>query len=270
MAIICYEVDNLILHKLAIGDICNLIQTNKYWQKRMGWLIEDYRKASKRSYGPYTIFSEACRMNFLRLAQWLWENSNCSISMRCIEMGFLYSCKNGYLETAKWLLKIYPDIDIRWQDDHAFCLACIYGRLEIVKWLWVKSNHTINLHTNGNLPFAEACAGKKLTIVLWLWNKFKEINKPIDIEYFTTDTWICIVQSFPWLCSNGLFEIAKWAYDQTERTGYFDLYGENHGAFSGACKNGHLEIVKWLCQIEPRYRYQISDTIDCYIDSNLI
>ena len=54
----------------------------------------------------------------------------------CInEEGFKWVCENGYLEIAKWLLTIKPDIDISADNKYAFTSVCENGHLEVAKWL---------------------------------------------------------------------------------------------------------------------------------------
>ena len=48
---------------------------------------------------------------------------------------FLWACKNGHLDAAKWLLTVETDIDVRAQDDLAFRLACEEGHLDVAQWL---------------------------------------------------------------------------------------------------------------------------------------
>lgn len=70
MAIICYDVDNLILYHLNVFEICNLIQTSKYWRKRMGWYMDCAKNC------PDTLddqFLKACDNRNLKMAKWLWE-----------------------------------------------------------------------------------------------------------------------------------------------------------------------------------------------------
>jgi len=45
-------------------------------------------------------------------------------------------CKNGYIDDAKKLYKIKPDIDISADDEYAFIGSCENGHLDVAKWLY--------------------------------------------------------------------------------------------------------------------------------------
>jgi hypothetical protein len=48
---------------------------------------------------------------------------------------FREACVFGHLEVAKWLLSVKPDINISANNEEPFRLACFARKLEVAKWL---------------------------------------------------------------------------------------------------------------------------------------
>ena len=44
-------------------------------------------------------------------------------------------CETGHLETSKWLIETFENIDIHADNEYAFRSSCSNGRLETSKWL---------------------------------------------------------------------------------------------------------------------------------------
>lgn len=145
MAIICYDVDNLILKELSLQDISQLVQTKKYWMRRMGWLVDDYMKVRWTvKYGYQATFKEACGKDLLRLCKWYWETWKPSIQANDLSYALSKCCGNGYMDMVKWLWEISNHtIDYRSDKDYAFknCISStddvstIDCRLNVAKWL---------------------------------------------------------------------------------------------------------------------------------------
>jgi len=51
------------------------------------------------------------------------------------ECAFITCCRHGYLDNAKLLLLMHPDIDITKYDNDAFICACYDGHLNVALWL---------------------------------------------------------------------------------------------------------------------------------------
>lgn len=112
------------------------------------------------------------------------------------EAAFRYSCKNGHIEVAKYLVvtsehecqfdinthyNIYSDlsnsqknrkkIDIHANNEAAFTFACQNGHLEVAKWLVdlsIKYKSLINIHIENEDAFITACENRRLDIIKWL------------------------------------------------------------------------------------------------------
>ena len=77
-------------------------------------------------------FRIACHTGKLAQAQQLWiENPNINISSGI----FIWTCVNGHLEVAQWLLQVKPDINILAYAEEAFYWTCENGHLEVAQWL---------------------------------------------------------------------------------------------------------------------------------------
>ena len=58
---------------------------------------------------------------------------------------FIFMCKNGHFEMAKWILQMKPNIDISDEYEDAFNNACQNRHFEIAQWLLkMKPNFDIN------------------------------------------------------------------------------------------------------------------------------
>ena len=83
---------------------------------------------------------------------------------------FIDFCIDGYLEGAKELLRMYPNINISASNELAFRQTCYYGQLEVAKWLLsVKPDINISANNANNCEaFRCACHAKRLEVAQWL------------------------------------------------------------------------------------------------------
>jgi len=106
---------------------------------------------------------------------------------------FLEYCKEGHLELAKsiyykkykdyksfigkegnddehcnWLISLEnQNLDIHYEEDEAFRLACFNGHLDIVKWLLTLEDKP-NINAKNDEAFIQSCANGQLDIIKWL------------------------------------------------------------------------------------------------------
>lgn len=221
MAIIYYDVDNLIVEKLDVYSLTQLIQTKKYWKKRLQWFIDDYNTIRQSPYFRETFefyFAKACSLGLFRFAKQLWENHIINIHFG-YEFAFRCVCTIGHFEIAKWLWEISNGtIDIHIHDDIVFILACGSGHLHIAQWLWKISNHTILINS-----------------------------------HVMNDTWLLIIDHFEvtkWL----------WKISNHMCRPPYQMYGFPNGwAFEYVCNKEDVEFAQWLSSIDTRYRLKLDE-----------
>ena len=80
---------------------------------------------------------------------------------------FRWACGNGHLETAKWLIKTFPKINVHTDNDCAFRWTCEGGHLEMAKWL-IKTFPRVNVHAYNDYAFRWACMCRHLETARWL------------------------------------------------------------------------------------------------------
>jgi hypothetical protein len=158
---------------------------------------------------------------------------------------FIFMCKNGHFEMAKWIFQMKPNIDINIDDKKVFYYACRNGHLVVAQWLYQimiieKYRIVDGVHA--------ACKNGYFKVAKWL---FKKIKKIIN-KYQNTTIWInfnlATSNSFPIICKNGDLKIAKWLLQIKPN---IDISSTNEEAFRGACEYGHLKVAQWLFQIKP-------------------
>jgi ankyrin repeat protein len=121
-----------------------------------------------------------------------------------------------------------------WGEDNkqnAFQWACIYGHLEVAKWL-LTVDKKVDVRAREDAPFRTACSNGHLEVAKWLLS----LDKGVDVRAWRD--W-----AFQWACYNGHLEVAKWLLSLGKGV---DVRACDDEAFRWACYNGHLEVVEWL------------------------
>lgn len=180
---------------------------------------------------------------------------------------FIWLCKEGYFETAKWFFRTLPETNPRLYKDVAFRMACWKGHLEIAQWLYALFPD-INPVEFDNLrcdALVSASSDGQLSVVQWLCHTFKgKFTTPNIEDAFDracSDGHLLVAQflhypemtiqrfdlwPFRESCSRGHLHVAKWLYSV-----YSDVITRDIGIYMGAllleiCKKGYLEVVQWL------------------------
>lgn len=118
--------------------------------------VRDYPKNFKNN-----LFINACEKGNMEICNYLINKFNDIDIHTRNEHAFQLSCKNGYLEVAKWLIdlgmqKNFTPIDIHADDDLAFQWSCERNHLEVAKWLFcfgLKVKFTLRTYENNELYF---------------------------------------------------------------------------------------------------------------------
>jgi len=92
------------------------------------------------------------------------------------EEAFFWSCANGSLDIAQWLLLEKPSIHISANNEQAFRVACSSGHLNILQWLYI-INPNIDISVFDERAFTNSCFSGNLNVVKWLIS----IKPSIDI-----------------------------------------------------------------------------------------
>lgn len=297
MAIICCDVDNLIIDQLDAKSIIHLANTKKYWMRRLGWFIEDCKKMDKK----LPNYQGACEIGSVRMLNWLW---NKGYDMETIthfiisgldygidKWSFYVCCKRGHLDAAKWIWnkgiqitvtdpdlvrKIFGNPAI--QDPTMVAKMIIHdifirvancmcrkkmsvSKKKIMDWLWdklIEVNYPIDYNTI-RIPLYLACYWGNFDTVQWIWNKKIEIGKPINFSDFNL-----YERDNPFYACyiHENYDIMGWLCDKFKEMGdpiYFAFTDYN---FVYACQNAErtkdIGGIKWMSSYHSIYWYKLN------------
>jgi len=147
------------------------------------------------------------------------------------DLMFQHSCASGYLDIAKWLLEIKPNIDIFYNNNELFYDSC--DHLEVLKWLY-QINPNIDISYNNNHILYNALEFSELDIVKWIFT-IKPIN---DISYD-----LIFIS-----CNNSDLDMVQFLLECKPT---IDISYNNEECFRTACINGNLELVTFLLEFKP-------------------
>lgn len=93
------------------------------------------------------IFKEFCYNGHLEHAKWslklfgMYYNKNIPLyetpEFKLIDKDRLFAriIEHGQVEVADWILTMYPDIDVHWENDYGFVIACEDKRIDVLEYL---------------------------------------------------------------------------------------------------------------------------------------
>lgn len=222
--------------------------------------------------------------------------------------------KHGYLEFAKWLdsqsklsgnpinyipvmnhLAIYGQLEImKWLDQSQainyekdcngadissmlFKLSCKYGQLEFAKWIYAKSNYTLDLSVIQGPCLDQIYENGYISVIDWLVQISQERDYRIDLLNLNYRT-----SSIRSICYGGHLDMLKW-YQQHNlfedhlnidhisnqimvKQGYTSNINEQ--ALLTCCRYDNLEMAKWIydnyyTQIDLHINHEMAFTLSC-------
>ena len=165
-----------------------------------------------------SIFQETCHLNIM-----IW----------------IYNKLDKYLNKDSKVITINrEDLFVFWIE--TFKNATFYGRYDLVKWLFNKSQHNIFGHMGCN---------------------DKDNENALSKQCLHTDD--CC--SFRNACCQGHVETAELLYDLGFMTGWhINLHTNNEWCFYWGCQSGNLEMVKWLYHKSKSISEPFQNIVDIY------
>lgn len=200
------------------------------------------------SFEDYQAFVWASEFGHLDIIEWLHSIMEpCSIynlNIDRINTCFKLTCKNGNKDTAKWLLKKYPDINIHETDDYSFHFTCLNGHIKVAKWLYKLDNNIVD-YVNMYVIFKYLVINGHLGMLKWLYPLIPNI---MDIDYKEF--------LFRKACINNKPQIAEWLIG----IGGFSVRHNNDSSFKKSCKNECFDMIRWFVSKYSFYSAKIVDT----------
>jgi hypothetical protein len=128
------------------------------------------------------------------------------------------------------------------------------GDLESLKKLYYEdldNEHQINIHTRNEFPFRLSCSSGHIEIAEWLWEISLEKKSPINIHALSEDAFIMS-------CRYNQLKSAQWLWNFShDIKSSVNLSIMDDQAFKISCYLKHMDIINWLCEICPRYSYNV-------------
>ena len=179
MNIIISDIDQLIVFLTELPSLVKLACVSKYFYRLVSnqpiikqWLI------IKNMHGKNSIddiFIRACMNGFLSYGIFLLKEYKIDIHART-ECAFRYSCENGHIEIAKWLIQLgesleYGKINIHIYNEYVFRHSCENGHIQIANWLIYLGESEeygkIDIHVGDEWAFRYSCENGHIQIAQW-------------------------------------------------------------------------------------------------------
>lgn len=127
MSLINKDIDTILIKLLLIDDLRNLYQTSRYYHNLIKPLLEDY----------IYFYSNVKHIGFFDM--------NDGLLLESVKYGKLHVCEYNYAKHAPIIC--YPNnISSNFPTiyEYAFEKACMYGHIDIAKWIHKKARYVCN------------------------------------------------------------------------------------------------------------------------------
>lgn len=212
-------------------------------------LMKDIIMQTDREIDYKYLFNCCCKYDRLEMIVWFVDNK---LDV-CQESAIRHACANGHLRIVKYLLEVYQNFNIHYDDERLFATACIMGHVNVAEYL-IELGHQpkygeVDIHVNID-SILRNCLKYGIEITEWFLSlchgyHFQFINTVIN----NMDT------VFEYFCRKGNLEVAKYLFELRYRTDInlvIDIHANGEEAFIIACRYRNLDIVKWLIEISQQ------------------
>lgn len=168
-----YAIQNIIVkHKKyakwlisVVGNINKIFKYMCIWSDiyESNWILENYNIDTK----TFTdVLFDSCRSDKINLTRWILHMN--VIDNNSIQVAFQYVCEYGYVQIAELLYNAGGKLNENTQ--YAFRKSCLDGNLPMAKWLWEKSNKTLDMNFRYNVDetYTDINIFK---VAEWMWNE---------------------------------------------------------------------------------------------------
>ena len=191
-------------------------------------------RAAKELWSPklselnwFADFYQLCSDGKTEAAAWLF-----SVTTICVydkDVLLIKACCKGHLDTAQWLLTVYPAIDVRARGDSAFKEACFLGHLHVAEWLLTRAPDI--KYTSHQVLFEWLVKHEKWSMLEWLFS------------HVSADT-INPRSAFSKGCKYALdVPSLRWLLDVFPA---IDIHTKNDKYFYQACNTRRLDVATLL------------------------
>ncbi len=257
--------------KTMVNDDFNIMKIKNILNKK----YENFSVHLIKNKGSY--FVNITKYGLFSWAQLFYLKNKKEISLYFIESSFQICCEKGYLDYAKWLNEITPELmnrnKYKVQEflDRSFEKCCKNNQLMMAKWLYelnnsikIMPNYLVITKTNHFNDFSD-----------WLISINEDLIKNTLIEtcrngdfdnvkhfYEMKPNLDFLNISFNEICKSILhnsnkkeiyFGIAQWIYSINPNINI------SKESFLYVCKSGNFEIAEWLYSIKPNIVSYICD-----------
>jgi hypothetical protein len=147
-----------------------------------------------------------------------------------MEGQFIELCRRGDLAGAQQFYHLNPTINISFNNEEAFRLACFNGHLHVAQWL-LQVCPTIYIPARNEYAFRWACYSGRLHVAQWLLQVCPMIDISVGKE-----------EAFRWVCDNGYLHVAKWL--QSLKPYLYVIEYDEDGNYKG-CKIRNKKDANW-------------------------